>query len=434
MLVPLAVAVLRWSVIAAFLAVAALFSVQADDAPDTEVRDFALPQLEARLKTMPAGPERHYFMGVLANRSGRIAESIRLLESVLPELRKTNPARAAVALEALADDYLKTFRYADAARAYDDLLANFSSRLEKAKLQGTQDDAGVARVLSRAPVQTIRMHGLARLKTERNPIGSLVTELKVNAVKERWLLDTGANFSVVSESFAAKLGLKPLPGTAQTMGGITGIENPMKIAILRELRMGGATIQNVVILILDDANLKIDLGKEEYQINGIVGYPVFRAFGTVTFEKDGWFEGGEAAKRNDRGTAMYMNLLAPVIECRVEGNELPFSLDTGASGTNLSLRYFDLFKGEIKNWKEGKSVSAGSGGQVKRTIYLQPELRLEVGGRTAVLKSVPIFHEAMGTDLDELYGNLGQDLVVGFQSFTLNFTKMRFSLGAPVVK
>jgi hypothetical protein len=123
-----------------------------------------------------------------------------------------------------------------------------------------------------------------------------------------------------------------------------------------------------------------------------------------------------------------------VIECRVEGNELPFSLDTGASGTNLSLRYFDLFKGEIRNWKEGENVSAGSGGQVKRTIYLQPELRLGVGGRTAVLKSVPIFHEAMGTDLDELYGNLGQDLVVGFQSFTLDFTKMRFSLGAPVVK
>ena len=33
------------------------------------------------------------------------------------------------------------------------------------------------------------------------------------------------------------------------------------------------TIQNVVILILDDANLTIALGKEAYQINGIVGYP-----------------------------------------------------------------------------------------------------------------------------------------------------------------
>ena len=70
------------------------------------------------------------------------------------------------------------------------------------------------------------------------------------------------------------------------MSGLTGIENPMKIAILQELRMGGATIENVVLLIFDDANLKIDLGKESYQINGIVGYPVFQAFGTITFEKD----------------------------------------------------------------------------------------------------------------------------------------------------
>jgi predicted aspartyl protease len=431
MLASLAIPVFRWSVIACLFAFVSFFIAKADDSPDGEVRDFALPQLESRLKTMSAGPERDYFTGVLANRAGRIEESIRLLESVLPEMRKTNPARAAVALEALANDYLKVFRYADAARAYDDLLTNFSGQLGKTKLQETQDDAGVAHVLSGAPIETIKMHGQTRLKTDRNPIGSLVTELKVNGVRERWLLDTGANFSVVSKSFAEKLGLKPLPGMAQTMSGLTGIENPMKIAILQELRMGGATIQNVVLLIFDDANLKINLGKESYQINGIVGYPVFQAFGTITFERDGWFEGGETAKRNDAGTTMYMKLLAPVIECRVEGNELPFTLDTGASGTNLSLRYFDLFKGEIKSWKKGENVTGGSGGQVKRTIYLQPEVRLQVGTRTAALKNASIFHEAMGTDLDELYGNLGQDFIAGFQSFTLDFTKMQFSVGAP---
>src|SRR5215469_5544545 len=135
MLVSLAVAVLRWSVIASLFAFVPFFSAKADDAPDAEVRDFAMPQLEARLATMPAGPERDYFMGVLANRSGRVEESIRLLERVLPEVRKANPARAAVTLEALADNYLKIFRYADAARAYEDLLANFSGQLAKAKLQ-----------------------------------------------------------------------------------------------------------------------------------------------------------------------------------------------------------------------------------------------------------------------------------------------------------
>jgi hypothetical protein len=49
--------------------------------------------------------------------------------------------------------------------------------------------------------------------------------------------------------------------------------------------MGSATIQNVVVLI-DDANLKIALGKEAYQINRIVGYPVFQAFGTVNSRSD----------------------------------------------------------------------------------------------------------------------------------------------------
>ena len=93
MFASLAIAVLRLSVIACLFAFVPFFSAKADDAPDAEVREFAMPQLEQRLATMPAGPERDYFMGVLANRSGRVEESIRLLESILPEMRKTNPAR-----------------------------------------------------------------------------------------------------------------------------------------------------------------------------------------------------------------------------------------------------------------------------------------------------------------------------------------------------
>jgi hypothetical protein len=35
----------------------------------------------------------------------------------------------------------------------------------------------------------------------------------------------------------------------------------------------------------------------------------------------------------------------------------------------------------------------------------------------------------MNSGIDELYCNLGQDFVAGFESFTLDFTKMTFSLG-----
>ena len=404
----------------------------ATSGPDAEVKEFRLDELEATLRTMNPGPERDYFAGVLANRAGRTKDSIRLLNDALPKIRELQAARAAVALEALADDYNKNFRYDDAARTYDDLLTHFAGQLGSKQLQGTKDDAGVMRLLQGAPAQTITWKGPTRLKIEHNVLGSAVTELTVNGIQEKWLLDTGANLSVVSRSFARRLGLKPLPGFGQTMAGITGIENPLQVAVLPMLEMGGATLHNVVVLVLDDSNLKIEIGKQVYQINAIVGYPVFQALGAISFQRDGWFEAGDAIRHSATSTRMYMKLLMPVIECEVEGKDLPFSFDTGASGTNLSIRYFERFRKEAGSWKKGEIKSYGAGGVKRRAIYLQPKLDLTVGDRTATLKHVPIFTTKMGSDIDELYGNLGQDMVSAFDNFTLDFSKMTFSLGAPL--
>ena len=128
---------------------------------------------------------------------------------------------------------------------------------------------------------------------------------------------------------------------------------------------------------------------------------------------------------------MYMKLLTPVIECGVEDKELPFTFDTGASGSSLSFRYYQQFRAEAGSWKKGESRS-GAGGIVRRRIYLQPKLDLSVGARTATLENVSIFLEKLGSDLDELYGNLGQDMVARFESFTLDFSRMTFSLGPPL--
>jgi len=401
------------------------------DGADAEVKEFRLDELEARLGTMPPGAGRDYFAGVLANRAGRIAESIRLLKGALPDIRTARPDRAAVALEALADDYCKSFQYDDAAQAYDDLLDRFASQLSSERLQGTKDDANVMHILRDAPAQTITWNGPVRLKTSRNPLGSINAELTVNGVREQWLLDTGANLSVVSQSFAHRLGLKPLPGASQTTAGVTGIENPLHVALLPTLQLGGATLHNVVVIVLDDANLKVGPGKHAYQINGIVGYPVFQALGAITFLHNGEFTAGDKA-RSSAGTRMYMKLLTPVIECVVEGKSLPFGFDTGASGTDLSVRYYERFRSESRTWKKAKNKSGGAGGVITRKVYLQPKLKLGIGDKTATLRRVPIFPTTMGSVIDEVYGNLGQDVVADFDSFTLDFSAMSFSLGEPL--
>jgi hypothetical protein len=206
----------------------------------------------------------------------------------------------------------------------------------------------------------------------------------------------------------------------------------VQVALLPTLAIGGTTLKNVVMMIFDDANLKIGSGKHAYQINAILGFPVLKAFGTITFLRDGEFEAGDVAQRNASGARMYLKLLKPIIECGVEGKELPFTLDTGATETELQVQYYERFHGEIGSWKKGSEISSGAGGNVRRKTYVQPQLDLAVGDKTVTLKRVTILPVKLNNAMDEFYGNLGQDFVAGFESFTLDFSKMTFSLGAPL--
>jgi hypothetical protein len=401
--------------------------------PDIELQDFRLGELEARLSKMQPGPERDYFAGVLANRTGHIAESERLLNSALPGIRESNPHRAEVALETLGDDYTKSFDYSAAAGVYDELLSRFAGHLDATQLRGIKGTSDLMHILQKTPAQTIAWAGPTKLKTARNVLGSANAELTVNGIREQWLLDTGAGMSVVSKSFAQRLGLTPLTGAARTRAGVTGIENQLKLAVLRELPIGGATLHNVVVLVLDDANLNIQYSAhDKYQINGIVGYPVFQALGAVSFLHDGGFAAGEAARTGATGARMYMMDLKPVVEAAVGDKNLPFTFDTGASSSDLSVRYFKLFQHKSSAWKQSTDKVSGAGGVVSRKIYVQPMLVLGIGDKTVTLNDVTVSPSATGAPNDELYGNLGQDVVAKFDSFTLDFVKMTFSLGEPL--
>jgi len=395
---------------------------------DADLANFSLDQLQGELEKTPSGTDRDYLAGVLANRLGKIDRSIELLHRALPNLKKNHDPHASEALNTLADDYTKVGNYASAAKAYDELFALFPN----ANKGGTRDDAGVLHLLASVKPMTTTWHGPTRLKTSRNAIGSLVIELIVNGVTREWLLDTGANYSVVSRTFAEKLHAKILPGHAQTGSGLTGLENPLQIAVLPTLRVGGATVKNVVLLVLDDANLKINLGDRRYQIDAILGYPVFQAMKVMTFTHDGYFEAGESARRIEQGVPLYMRRLTPVVNLKANGVLLPFTLDTGASTTDLSVRYYERFKSADLSWKSNEYEVGGAGGNIKRQIFTQPVLRLEVGDKTTILKNVSITPQKTNSGLDELYGNIGQDLFRYFQSVTLDFANMTFKVGDPV--
>ena len=399
------------------------------------IGDVPITQLTSEITKTTPGPLRDYFAGVLAAREGRDEEAVQLLTQAWPPLRRTDLDEAALALRLLADVYDREGLYARSSPLYDELdTSGLLNRLPEVYRQGAKDDAELARVLAGSPVQTIARNGPVHLVTSRNnPLGLITTELTVNGVRSEWILDTGANESVISRSLASQLHLPILPGVAHTSGGVTGIENELHVALLPSLSLGGVSAHNVVLLVLDDASLTIPNGNGgSYRIAGIIGFPVLRALGRITFHHDGTLDATVDGGSASAGSPLELHMLNPVVEAKVEGEPLPFTLDTGASGTNLSVRFFDRFQAEEPTWKKVQTKNFGAGGETTSQSYLVPSLALEVGGRTVALHNLAVTPAAQHADIDTLFGNVGEDLFQSVQSFTFDFTNMRFVMGSPL--
>src|SRR5215831_3287717 len=159
-------------------------------------------QLEQALQTQREElPEqvRSYFSGVMANRLNQINESLQRLEPLIPNLVITNPVRAEVALCTVADDYAKIYRYADASRVYTE-----ASRVSKQQnlpppCEAIREASRWA-LLSNAPAQTVTSAGQFTIQGRRDALGLIQVPVSMGGYAGSWILDSGANLSIISRS------------------------------------------------------------------------------------------------------------------------------------------------------------------------------------------------------------------------------------------
>jgi Aspartyl protease len=390
------------------------------------------PQLERQLSEAKlSSDERAYFQGILADRSNHILTAISLLEQILPDLRAKHPHRAALALRTLAGDYFKLGRYVNSCDAYADLLSHFPNEFGPAELQTIRDNLHTFQLFRDAPPQTVSGNPRFTLPMRTDATGDLDIPVEVHGVKQWWILDTGANESVIAMSTAKQMGLTISEKSAQTQSGATASEAPVKGAVIPELILGGATVHNVVVLIMDDKSLDVPVkANEHYQIRGVLGYPVLAALGSFTLDRDKWVIAPES-EPSPRSGRLYVEELTPLFEATIADSQVLFGLDTGSSSGNFSKCYLQRFPDQFTSLKPQKYATAGAGGDVRFLMaYYLPQIELWFGTAQATLSNVPVLTSDLGVDpLDQVYGNLGQTLLTQFGSFTIDFTRMRFSVG-----
>ncbi|MBS1029744.1 retropepsin-like aspartic protease family protein [Gluconobacter albidus] len=253
---------------------------------------------------------------------------------------------------------------------------------------GTDDaqSAAINSKLRNLPV--IRAIGSTRITLTRNGLGSRNAEVEVNGIRVPWLMDTGAQITVISASLSIKLGVRLLDGDAKigsTTGNVQG-----RIGFIDLLHIGTASVENVPVMILPDAQLKIgDLP----QIQAIFGLPIF-----VAFRRAAWLDNNNTLALGE--TAPTANGNIKRLYWHDEGIGIPIAtvrgtmgahLDTGANDTTLRAAAHAMLNIETERNASHYTATVGGAAGVRKTeMQRYPALTFTIAGAPISLTNVKI--------------------------------------------
>ncbi|MGA8491887.1 MAG: retropepsin-like aspartic protease [Terriglobales bacterium] len=370
--------------------------------------------------------DRTFFDGVMANRRNRVADSIRMLEPLVPSLSSGDKERAVMTLSTLADDYEKSFRYSDAANTYDELERRFGLLMDESERQRATREAARWNLLRGSPPQSVEVKEPFTIPTRKDRVGLPEVWVDFGKFHESLILDTGANLSAISVSLAQRLGLK-LSNSTATSRGIAGRRMAIRTAVIPELRLGEAKIKSVAVIVIDDKDLVVP--SLHYLIPGSIGFPVLSALGRITFFADGRFGVGLSPATGTSGGEenLFLQRLMPVVAAEVEGTERLFTIDTGSAGTFFTMQYYLEHRSDFASRTIGSFDLAGAGGVRSYPAYLTGKVNIKMGGACVSLNQLPVITQPRAHSEDKFYGNIGQLVLGRLKSYTFDFQKMNFS-------
>jgi hypothetical protein len=312
--------------------------------------------------------------------------------------------------------YLRTGRYADARQLIDEML----------KTEPRDDLKNVREVFGSGPNMRVR-RASASFACDVSPTGVLMP-LTVNGARAEWLVDTGANVTIVSDAEATRLGLviRDSKGRAADLaGGSTGV----RTAIAPQVVIGSTRFEDVPFLVTPSTQMpwkELPSGRQ-----GILGLPLVIALDSLRWTRTGMCHTGSAALQ-DSSSAGPSNLkyagLHVISNVEVDGRKLEFILDTGnQAGTQLWERFGREFDALVKeHGRKGSATVTQFGGSAEREIILVPDVRLNVGGRAATLAQGKLFSKPVGDD--RFHGLLGMDVLSQATEVTIDFRSMTLTL------
>lgn len=317
------------------------------------------------------------------------------------------------------DNYLKLYEYQKLVEIQEEILNDYEGFIAPEEKENLQNTLIIWRALQNVPKQEVMIPGEVSLQLHRDKLGLKNLEVTAGDISQNFIFDTGANFSTITESTAEQFNLTMLNGHFE-VNSITGKKVLSQIAVAPEIRLGEIRIKNAVFLVFPDAALAFP--QLDFQINGILGFPVIEALNEIQLTAtDEFIVPLKQTEFHERNLAI--DFLTPLLYIKDRYAAGSYTFDTGASHTMLYNTYYHRLSKTVTDTLPEVDYSFGGagGGITKKGIY--HSFSPEIHGKRVNIDSVIVLKEPV-TEKNQNFGNLGQDLIGKFEKMTINFEKM----------
>jgi hypothetical protein len=162
-------------------------------------------------------------------------------------------------------------------------------------------------------------------------------------------------------------------------------------------------------------------------MEAIIGFPVFRELGSVTFSERQIRVGKLRSRRYS--TALRAQGDDLFVSVKVAGQNTALRLDTGASKSALLASFAHLHPSVLTGLQAERERIASVGGVTTQSVIHLEHVRLALAGRSVWLSNMPITTSNAPEAPDTTFGTLGRDVLAQFESYTLDLKSMRIILG-----
>lgn len=361
-------------------------------------------------------PQQEYVAAVLDNAFNQLNESqqaVNALTSGKPELPDSLLYKL---YELKTDNSLKLYDYKGAKIAIVQILKDYQAFLTPSEVDDYKNSLKLWAALEEVPAQQVDIREYTNMKMVKDRIGLRNLSLVVHDTTVHFIFDTGANISTTTRSMAQRLKMQVIPADIE-VNTITGKKVMADLGVCDLIQLGNIDIRNAVFLVMPDEVLNIP--QVDFQINGILGYPVIAAMKEITITKAGEFEVPIRPSMFPGPSNLAMDGLTPMI-CI---SERPYTFDTGADETILYRAFYLENKADIDKRYKLQKIKFGGAGGISEFDGFVIQHKFRILGKKVKLKRIQLLKEKV-KEAETVYGNIGQDLIRHFDAMTLNFEGM----------